>query len=507
MSLWKILTVAVFPVTVAAATGSAHALDIGTCGTVNEIVTKLVAENQSAFGKGQRLTTAGEMKELHITQPTLFGVLYFANADWSRGYIVRTNAPLAAGPTHMCVDFEIANINQADARSSGVSQDRFIKSSILGEYIKTLDSVGERVMFQADVVSGPKELVQPGTIVTATANMLSQDPRYQGSGSILFTAGSTGNTSKIYYIGEIGYTKGGLERLTPIRAGAAKIVANSGTLQTDGLSYASALIAIYAGDFGEVGFDKDSSVFAALVTSYREAFSTRCTVALPATKVEIMKDQCAREEWQENGYGEVPGSRHCVSTIHVGTGRYADPDVNKLSDLLQARQLGLAAGSLTEALRDPIGYASRALNTAIAAGKDMNELLAQNGCSSASTKRFQENLVRFGTGRDGIVTPGMRKPSGPEGNLYTEEIEPFSVSSGWFRDWNLTERLRKLGLGSQQKQLRCAYKTDRGYIVLYNIYKQVDPELLPYFRSDVWQGRRAVLAACPKRLDEALAAK
>lgn len=213
MSLWKRVTVAVIPVALAAATGSAHAMDIGTCGTIADISARMVAENQAAFGKGKRLTTAGEMKELHTTQPSLLGVLYFSNSDWSKGYIVRTNAPLSDGPTHMCVDFSIANIKPADPRLSGTSQDRFIKSPILGEYIKTLDSVGERVMFQADVASGPKELVQPGTIITATANMLSQDPRYKGSGGILFTASSTGNTSKIYYIGEIGYTKGGLERL------------------------------------------------------------------------------------------------------------------------------------------------------------------------------------------------------------------------------------------------------------------------------------------------------
>ena len=213
MSLWKRVTVAAIPVALAAATGSAHAMDIGTCGTIADISARMVAENQAAFGKGKRLTTAGEMKELHTTQPSLLGVLYFANSDWSKGYIVRTNAPLSDGPTHMCVDFAIANIKPADSRQTGISQDQFIKSPILGEYIKTLDSIGERVMFQAAVTQGQKELVQDGTIITATANLTSNDKRYRGLGTILFTAGATGNTSKIYGIDDVGFTKGGLERL------------------------------------------------------------------------------------------------------------------------------------------------------------------------------------------------------------------------------------------------------------------------------------------------------
>jgi hypothetical protein len=115
---------------------------------------------------------------------------------------------------------------------------------------------------------------------------------------------------------------------------------------------------------------------------------------------------CEREEWRENAFGEVAGSRHCVSSLRVGTGKYADPEVNRLSDHLQARQkLDMIA-----ALRDPVGYASPLVRAVFRATKDMHQLLAQNGCSSPITKRFQANLLRFGTGRDGIVIAGTGKP-------------------------------------------------------------------------------------------------
>lgn len=297
------------------------------------------------------------------------------------------------------------------------------------------------------------------------------------------------------------------------RVGAAEPATTSGRLRTEGLSYSAELAAIHLGDFGEVGLDQDDNVTAALVTAYRGAFSERCAAALPANKVQIMTQKCEREEWQENGYGEVAGSRHCASTVTVGTGKYADPEVNRLSDTLEAGQVRRAAGDIGTALRDPIGYMSPLVNAVRRANKDMNQLLVQNGCSSAVTKRFEANLIRFGSGRDAIVTQGT-------GKQVNEAIVP--LFTGWAAGYALwcgegcegnAEPVMDMLKTPAQPQgpmvLQCEYMSQGDKRYMYFFWPKVPPATIKELRAADssgrlrWMGSKG-LQHCPETKEKAL---
>jgi hypothetical protein len=174
-------------------------------------------------------------------------------------------------------------------------------------------------------------------------------------------------------------------------------------LNTDGLTFATDVQLICAGEFANVGFGRDSEEFAALVTGYLHAFSDNCKAALPANKVEITEQVCVREAWTTRGGWEVAGSRHCVENTTQGTGKYADPDVLNLSDQVQQKLYGTLMGNffgnLTKALNDPLGFTAGMVRPVVNGRNDMVRLLSVNGCAAKPTKNFQRNLLNFGSGR------------------------------------------------------------------------------------------------------------
>jgi hypothetical protein len=176
-------------------------------------------------------------------------------------------------------------------------------------------------------------------------------------------------------------------------------------LNTNDLTYAADVQLICAGEFGNVGFGRDSEESAALVSGYLGAFAQNCKAALPANKVEITEQHCVREAWTESGGWEVAGSRHCVQYETVGTGQYADPEVLNLADQLQQKQFGALMGdffgNLAQALQDPLGFTAGKVRPVINGRNDMMRLLSVNGCASKPTKQFQRNLLNFGSGRAG----------------------------------------------------------------------------------------------------------
>ncbi|MDB5491973.1 MAG: hypothetical protein JWO78_1822 [Micavibrio sp.] len=214
-SFSKFVGPALIGVAMAFGAASANALEAGQCGPIADMGAKLSQEGQSAFGKGRRLSNAQETKSMHLTQPLSFGLIYFTNADRSKGYIAKTEVPLEFGPTQMCIDYAISDIQPADPSIKGPQQ-AFEKSPLLAEHLKVLSNLNERVMFQANRLTGGRP---DGTIITATANMISQDTKHKGNGSILFTEAATGNTSRIYDAANVQYTPGGLKMLSSTLAG------------------------------------------------------------------------------------------------------------------------------------------------------------------------------------------------------------------------------------------------------------------------------------------------
>ena len=216
-TLKKLFAPALLGTAMALSAAPAFALDQGECGTIADISGKLTQESQHAFGKGRRLSTAKEQAAMHVTRPASFGLIYFTNDSRTQGYIVKTDVPLENGPTQMCVDHVIGDIQLSDARlpSSSVS---FDKSTGLKESLKILaaEPFNERVVFQA---SGMKKTSDgyksDGTIITATANMAAANDPNQGRGAILFTNIANGGTSPVYGTAGMQYTQYGIKILGP----------------------------------------------------------------------------------------------------------------------------------------------------------------------------------------------------------------------------------------------------------------------------------------------------
>jgi hypothetical protein len=174
-------------------------------------------------------------------------------------------------------------------------------------------------------------------------------------------------------------------------------------LNIDGLTYATDVQLICAGEFDNVGFGRDSEETAALVSGYLGAFADNCKAALPANKVEITEQVCIQEAWTERGGWEVAGSRHCVDYETRGTGKYADPEVLNLANQLQQKQYGALMGdffgNLAKALNDPVGFTAGKVRPVVNGRNDMVRLLSVNACASKPSKMFQKNLLNFGSGR------------------------------------------------------------------------------------------------------------
>ncbi len=254
-------------------------------------------------------------------------------------------------------------------------------------------------------------------------------------------------------------------------------ITNSGGLRTEDLGYAADLESIYAGDFQRVGLARDSFEVAVLVVGFRSAFSESCASSLPANKVEITEKKCEREEWQEYGNGmEVVGSRHCATYRAVGTGKYADPDVDDLADRLQANQLTKGWRDLPEAMRDMSGYISSKAGIEKSAKKDMHQLLALNGCASQVTKRFQTNLLRFGAGSPAI---DIRSPI--TGGKVKATIAPLSgwsalvCGSGCSGENEPVIKMLWTPNSQRPMVLECQYESQSGLFSIYYFWSGAPP--------------------------------
>lgn len=181
----------------------------------------------------------------------------------------------------------------------------------------------------------------------------------------------------------------------------ASNVTDWGPMNTDGISVAAAIQAIYTGDFDQLKFGRASNVMARLVGSYEEAFSERCSEFMPANKVELTEKKCASEVTETDGWGfEV--SRYCESWVNVRTGKYADPVVQELSEQLDDAKLLNYMDDLGKIFEHPLAYGLENVSSALSIRNGIVKLIDQNGCGSPVTKRFQDNLIRYGSGQDGI---------------------------------------------------------------------------------------------------------
>lgn len=306
----------------------------------------------------------------------------------------------------------------------------------------------------------------------------------------------------------------------PRRAGtgAKSTPSRSGELNTEGLTYAGTLQSIYAGDFQHVPRSRDSFEFGSLVTGFRRAFSENCAAALPKNKVEITENKCDHEEWRVNGFGaEILGSRHCSNYVAVGTGKYADPEVDEIANHLNDQQLRMSVRDLPQAMRDMAGYISSKAAIAKGARMDMNKLLTLNGCASSTTKRFQANLVRFGSGRQPIDSSSFSPMTQDREKI---QLTPILAGEAWIHAlyWppgfqgNSDPVVKMLRTSDHPKGpmvLKCSYETQGGQRYDYFFWPSAPPANIKGLRAVDSTGVLRYLGTkstqkCPETKEKAL---
>jgi len=172
-----------------------------------------------------------------------------------------------------------------------------------------------------------------------------------------------------------------------------------------GLNYERDLTGLFLGDFEHLRLSRESLEFDTLLSSYLKTFARHCSADLPASRVEMTKSVCVREQYPVNRYGVQVGASTCVEYQDVGTGLYADPDLYAAWRRVDADTgrtvVKDVLGSLSNN-NNVIGTAMHARDAAASVGHDMESLIATNGCASPSVHRFQDNLLRFAQGRAGV---------------------------------------------------------------------------------------------------------
>jgi hypothetical protein len=170
-------------------------------------------------------------------------------------------------------------------------------------------------------------------------------------------------------------------------------------LHTDNLNYGDDIKRIYVGDFEHVSFNRDSTNFSLMVSSYMTEYSKSCGQYLPKDKVQIMKTVCTSQVASVNQYGQEVDARRCTQYDTVGTGRYADPRVYSLQKTLDSSQstavLKAYVQDLTQKNTGAPGLRQLTdIGTYVL--QDSSQFFVDNACSAAATMRYQENMLRFG---------------------------------------------------------------------------------------------------------------
>lgn len=180
------------------------------------------------------------------------------------------------------------------------------------------------------------------------------------------------------------------------------------SLNVAGFNYETELTALFLGDFGKARMQPDELRFLALLNGYIGAYSQQCPSFLPKDRIEITESRCVEQTVMRNGWGVQVGSATCSRYQNFGTGRYGDPQLMRLSARLAASLTpGLLGSSLGLNGGDPMASSRQMMDTALAMGNDMPNLLERNGCASPAVKRLQANIVRFATRQ-----PALRLASG-----------------------------------------------------------------------------------------------
>jgi len=188
---------------------------------------------------------------------------------------------------------------------------------------------------------------------------------------------------------------------------------SSTSLDVTGLTFERELLALYLGDFPSARIEPDGLELAHLFRAYVNEFSKQCAEYLPENKAEITVQECARERTRVNQWGTPVGPSECVAYRDVPTGRYADPEMWRLTNWLDGKTglqffgelLGAADGKRPQSseelwagklenVRQMADVASSLLDL----NNDMESVFRKNPCDGEAIARLEQNLKRFAQG-------------------------------------------------------------------------------------------------------------
>lgn len=168
-----------------------------------------------------------------------------------------------------------------------------------------------------------------------------------------------------------------------------------------GLHHEEDLNDLFSGNFADFSLDRGSTGFSVLFQKYLEAYARHCDAYLPANKVQMTQQVCA-DAPSLPGQSDVHyGPPGCSSWRTVSLG-YADPALYAAKTQLNDEQRGSMMKDLLSS-KNLIGAARDVLQIT----DDMDALVRMNACDGAGLRRFQENLVLYSKGKQGILLPGM----------------------------------------------------------------------------------------------------
>ncbi len=184
-------------------------------------------------------------------------------------------------------------------------------------------------------------------------------------------------------------------------------------LNTTGLANEKFIQSIFTGDFAAVNFDRDEPGFSLILDAYIDAYWNKCGNSLPADKVEITYQECAR--WIERtttGYYGTVVTKDCLEWQTHHTNVYTTPALYEAKTTVDALQTSDEFRSMFRILKqnNPIGITESYVEDAVILKKDMSSFFSLNDCSSAGMKRFEQNLYAFAMNKLPIVLEGSQMP-------------------------------------------------------------------------------------------------
>jgi hypothetical protein len=194
-------------------------------------------------------------------------------------------------------------------------------------------------------------------------------------------------------------------------------------LNTEGLYYAEFFDYIYRGHFENIKIKRESSELYMIFGQYLRTFGKQCPSYLPANKVKIMEQECAKEQVTTNGYG-IETNRVCIKWRWVWSGLYAKPGLYNAKMKIEGIQRAKGLQTVVAMITDPnaMGNSVDMMHKAKGLKNDMAQIFKLNTCNSAGIMRFEENLKLFALNKPSIRMKGnskyaaMKKSGGPTGS-------------------------------------------------------------------------------------------